>query len=71
MTLKDFFRKNPTITKRDMANALDTDTATVFSWVRGREPKLSTALAIEAFTNGQVKVFDLVGVNKKEVKKRK
>jgi hypothetical protein len=63
MTLKEFFKTNPNITKRDMAIALDIDVAAIFGYVNGREPKLSTALAIEGFTNGKVKICDLVGVN--------
>jgi len=61
MTLKEYFKTHPDITKRDMATALDTDTATCFGWVKGRSPSLKYALAIEAFTNGKVTVRDLVG----------
>jgi len=71
MNLKEYFKTNVDITKRDMANALDTDTATVFGWTRGRTPSLKYALAIEAFTNGKVKVADLVGGSIEEVKKGK
>jgi len=63
MNLKEFFKTHPDVTKRDMATALDTDTATCFGWCKGRTPSLKYALAIESFTKGLVRVADLIGGN--------
>jgi DNA-binding transcriptional regulator YdaS (Cro superfamily) len=59
MTLKEFFRLNPFITKRQLAQKIDTDTATLFCIVKGRTPSLKHAVAIEEATDGQVTCRDL------------
>ena len=66
MTLREFFRKNPFVTKKDMAIALDTDAGTVFRWCRDEGGiSLSMALKIEEFTKGKVTASDLCKGKKK------
>jgi len=61
MTLKEYFKTHPDVTKRDIAIACNTDTATVFRWVTGATPSLKMVLLIEEATGGKVKPRDLIG----------
>jgi DNA-binding transcriptional regulator YdaS (Cro superfamily) len=71
MTLIEYFKCYPMLTKRKFAEMMDTDTATVFCLVKGRMPKLKHALAIEKATNGQVTCRNLYDYAMKMMKKKK